>query len=618
VIHGERVFGIGLNKTGTTSLKQCFRILGFEPVAPASGESSALKAAKAALWEREDYEPALRFAENFRSFEDRPWNMWQMHRHADLRFPGSKFVLTVREPESWWRSVQQWTSVAKPGMVSTYRDHLRIARLEREAAIAAFHAYNDEVRRYFAGRDQDFLVIDFSAGQGWPELCRFLGKPVPDLPFPRSNTQAYDPSDRERVKTSKKAKRKKRRDRARLAAGSGEKCSTCGHPVAFQTPTPTNLRRRLPRPLRRAFNNLQLLRIRRAAQQRGPVGARLDRLRAEHPGLGLDDFAVVCAYFNPLGLRSRRENFRRFHAGLAQADVPLLVVELAFGDAAHQLDEASDALRVRSRDVLWHKERLLNLGIAELLRRGYRKIAWLDADIAFDEPEHWPWFVAAELERSTLCQVFEHARALQTNGSSVPGISAVSYLGRVGEAALQLASGPTTRHPLGLPLGLSGYGWAARAELLREALLYDSAVIGGGDKMIFLAAAKRNGDHWRNTLEATVRAPFQRCQYCGTLPRSLVFEEHYKAWAQSWNHAIHGRLSCAPVDLRTFFHGDWNRRSYLVRREILLRHAFDPAADVAPNGDGCWEWSSDKPELHREVRDYFAGRAEDEPEPART
>jgi hypothetical protein len=503
-------------------------------------------------------------------------------------------------------------------MVRTYSAHLRVDRLERESAIAAFREYNDLVRGYFAGREQDLLVIDFAAGQGWPELCDFFGMPVPDLPFPHTNRQAYDPRDRARMKALRKTHTRRGRQLARLAAKSGEACSLCGHPVAHQIGAPTNLRRRLPRPLRRAFNRLQRLRIRGEARRRGPLEARLERERSEHPDLRLDDFAAVCAYFNPLGLRSRRENFRRFHAGLAQAGVPLLVVELAVGDAPHQLGEAGDALRVRSRDVLWHKERLLNLGIAELLRRGYRKIAWLDADIAFEEPEHWPWFVAAELERSVLCQVFEHALALQEQGPPVPGISAVSYLRRAREAALQVASRPTRRHPLGLPLGLSGYGWAARAELLREVPLYDAGVVGGGDKMIFLASARSDGEPWGGILDATVKAPFQRCQHCGMLPRSPAFEAHFAAWAERWNSVIGGRLSCAPVDLRTFFHGDWNKRSYLVRREILLRHAYDPSTDITLNGDGCWEWASDKPALNREVRDYFARRDEDASDLARS
>ncbi len=59
------------------------------------------------------------------------------------------------------------------------------------------------------------------------------------------------------------------------------------------------------------------------------------------------------------------------------------------------------------------------------------------------------------------------------------------------------------------------------------------------------------------------------------------------------------------------WHGARRRRRYEDRAEILVRHQFDPATDVAVEG-GVLEWATDKPDLHAEVRDYFAGRAEDD------
>jgi 3'(2'), 5'-bisphosphate nucleotidase len=31
------------------------------------------------------------------------------------------------------------------------------------------------------------LVLDITAGEGWEKLCPFLGKPIPDIPFPKAN-----------------------------------------------------------------------------------------------------------------------------------------------------------------------------------------------------------------------------------------------------------------------------------------------------------------------------------------------------------------------------------------------------------------------------------------------
>jgi hypothetical protein len=31
-------------------------------------------------------------------------------------------------------------------------------------------------------------LLVFELGDGWEPLCRFLGKPVPEIPFPQTNT----------------------------------------------------------------------------------------------------------------------------------------------------------------------------------------------------------------------------------------------------------------------------------------------------------------------------------------------------------------------------------------------------------------------------------------------
>ena len=48
----------------------------------------------------------------------------------------------------------------------------------------AYATHERNVREYFAGRPEDLLVMNVTAGDGWELLCPFLGKPVPDFPFP--------------------------------------------------------------------------------------------------------------------------------------------------------------------------------------------------------------------------------------------------------------------------------------------------------------------------------------------------------------------------------------------------------------------------------------------------
>ena len=72
--------------------------------------------------------------------------------------------------------------------------------------------------------------------------------------------------------------------------------------------------------------------------------------------------------------------------GIKKSGVHMLVVELAFNSRDHEIDH-EHVIQLRSNDIMWHKERLLNIGIQRLIEEGYEKIAWLDADIKFQTPD---------------------------------------------------------------------------------------------------------------------------------------------------------------------------------------------------------------------------------------
>lgn len=611
---GQRVFGVGMNKTGTTSLKRCFGLLGLYPIAPNSLESAETRHAVRRLFDHGDYEPMLAIAARNRSFEDRPWNVWEAYRRLDERFPGSRFILTHREPESWWRSVERWITVVKPRMARKYRQHLRAASLGKADMIAAYERYNRAVTEHFAGRD-DLLVIDFEKGEGWAELCAFLGVPVPDVAFPHVNRQSYDERDLERRRRDRERAiesflRYSRIARRHVGQEPVFPCGGCGRPVGWRDNERNLMTSATPEWVRRLLLRGHRWQMRRDEAKREPVEARVARIRRQ--GVRIDDLAVVTCYFNPCGYRARLANFRRFHEGMRKAGVPLLTVELAFEDAPHQLDDGfGEVVRLRSPDVMWQKERLLNVGIRRLLERGYQKIAWLDADVAFEHPGEWPWLVADELERNALCQVFSHVRIEEARGPGRAGIASVKYFEDEGELVSQAASLPGRRHPVGQPIGLSGYGWAARAEVLDAVGLYDAAVVGGGDKLI-LAGSLGMIERWKRDVVGLTRSPLRRCTHCGHRGISHPYTRHFNAWGRRWNSFVRGRVGFVEQSIRTFHHGEATRKLYVARRDILMRHGFDPSADLALGPDGAWRWASDKPRLHEEVRAYFAERREDD------
>jgi Sulfotransferase domain len=58
---------------------------------------------------------------------------------------------------------------------------------DADVFLARYRRHNQEVLAYFKNRPQDLLVMDMSAGAGWPELCGFLGLPIPAIDYPKAN-----------------------------------------------------------------------------------------------------------------------------------------------------------------------------------------------------------------------------------------------------------------------------------------------------------------------------------------------------------------------------------------------------------------------------------------------
>jgi hypothetical protein len=185
----RKVFCIGLNKTGTSSLGRALQMLGLVPIAAPSTRDPAASGLFRAIVDAGDYRPVLDYARDFVSFEDRPWNAGQIYRHLDAEFPGSRFVLTVRDKARWWSSVRSWLDL-KSQMRRPYLRHLGVSELSEQEFCAAAERYEASVREYFHGRS-NLLVMDLEAGDGWEKLCAFLELPVPGGPFPHANRQRW-------------------------------------------------------------------------------------------------------------------------------------------------------------------------------------------------------------------------------------------------------------------------------------------------------------------------------------------------------------------------------------------------------------------------------------------
>lgn len=184
------VIGAGFGRTGTESMKLALERLGFGPChhmheVIAKPEQRRLWRAIAAGGEPSWDEV---FA-GYRAAVD--WPSAFFWRELSAHYPNAKILLTLRSAESWYASMEK--TIFKVLGASTDRDSVGVKLIaervfggrlnDRDYAISLFEKNTAEVQAAFGGD----RLLTYHIGDGWEPLCRFLNKPVPDAPYPRTN-----------------------------------------------------------------------------------------------------------------------------------------------------------------------------------------------------------------------------------------------------------------------------------------------------------------------------------------------------------------------------------------------------------------------------------------------
>jgi hypothetical protein len=304
------------------------------------------------------------------------------------------------------------------------------------------------------------------------------------------------------------------------------------------------------------------------------------------------DLWAITSYFNPLNYRRRRSNYRLFHKHL---NVPLLTVELAYG-SEFELSEADADIMVRLRgsDVLWQKERLLNLALGHLPDTCC-KLALIDCDVIFERQDCGER-LSELLDRFMLVQMFGQAHYMGRDW--LPGHGAMTPEHMRPSAASVIASGVPASRCLDYSRSIDtsvapGFAWAARREVFERSGIYDSCVVGGA-VTVLASAAYGCFDH-----------------AMGLHRMNDVQKQHYMAWAQPFHALVRNETSFLDGKMFHLWHGEFANRRYRERHQEFSRFHFNPLEDVALDDNGCWRWNTNKPMLHAYVRDYLASRKED-------
>jgi tetratricopeptide (TPR) repeat protein len=183
-----KVFGIGLSRTGTTSLAQALTLLGIDT----------------AHWTNPLTHQLLSDGDFFMFGASTDCCVSAEFEKLYYQYPNARFVWTTRpfdawlasflghhDRHSWARDVEGLRRVFDSGACEHMFEHAALEfglYLNAADLDDAWRAFDSRVRHFFADKPKDKLLkLDLFAGQGWEELCRFLGCPIPSLAFPKLN-----------------------------------------------------------------------------------------------------------------------------------------------------------------------------------------------------------------------------------------------------------------------------------------------------------------------------------------------------------------------------------------------------------------------------------------------
>jgi hypothetical protein len=191
----QKIFVIGFYKTGTTTLYEALRLLGYRTInGDKPGSYPGADDGETLLRQIEAGNYRLPTFDLFDAFTDNPYfHLWrEMYR----QFPDAKYILTVRNEASWIESCARFyrNRRVRPMRVWMFGAHANPGAddASRQAWLDAYRAHNAAVREHFASRLHQFIEVDPTAKREWGQLCEFLGRPVPSMPWPHANVTRAD------------------------------------------------------------------------------------------------------------------------------------------------------------------------------------------------------------------------------------------------------------------------------------------------------------------------------------------------------------------------------------------------------------------------------------------
>jgi hypothetical protein len=298
-----------------------------------------------------------------------------------------------------------------------------------------------------------------------------------------------------------------------------------------------------------------------------------------------DTLHIITVISNVWQFKRRYELMEQFIKRMEQFNnIKLYIVELAYGDQDFQMtsDKNPTHLQLRTKHALWHKENLINLGIKKLLPADWKAVAWIDADIEF-ENINWPIDTLKILTKFDLVQLFTVCFDLNENEIPMSVFQSFGY---------KYCNGEEFKHIKGVNYWHPGYAWACTRDFYEKiGGLYENGILGSGDYILTQGILNNIACGNKNLKD---------------------YHIDIKNYVDNIS-SLDINIGYTPGTIRHFFHGSKAKRKYVERNLILLKYEYDPISDLKYDDNGIIVPSENMPkEFIDDILEYFKERNDDE------
>lgn len=296
---------------------------------------------------------------------------------------------------------------------------------------------------------------------------------------------------------------------------------------------------------------------------------------------------VVGVISNPVRYHSRYRLFREWECEMLKTkNIKLHIVEASFGDRHHEVTchEHNGHLQLKSKQGIWIKENMINLGVRHLLPPHWKYMAWIDCDVFFRDP-CWAQETLHQLQHYGVVQPWSDCLDLGNSGNVIQHFKSFGYIHQM-RLKKKPVAGP------GYAYAHTGFAWACTRTFWENVRgLMDFCILGSADH------------HQGWAMIGCVSA---------TVPKKI--SQSYVRRCHDWQqHAVkvtHGEVGYVSGRIEHKWHGSKVKRYYRDRWEILFHNHYDPDKDLAYDHQGLLHVRG-KPKLVHDIHKYNLSRMED-------